>query len=444
MKTTSITFMLFLIIFFTNNTLFAGPAPFATKQFSLSDKSFKVELSRAGKKFIATVKKNDVTAIAEFNKLNEMIADSIAGKTSSNEKDLQAQREKIKTLQNIIQLESLSDFKSKIGDAIATLEPALKDQVSTPAAKDVFSLLQSDLDDDTSTNDEQQSLNKLLPKTSYVIYTDLEGFKNDQPNGLVQSEFYFTWFLNSKLFNNEKPQLFAARNMMLGINFTKLENNLRYKQVGYSIDTTGDLNDTMRFLNAIDLVRYMNLYSYIRVNFLTASIPKPFPQRLYVDGQLDFYDTGVHDTLLSSPDFGIHSWGYGINLKYATKFSPGVSPVNVELGAEFFGIRMHNNNILMKNEALYFPDDNPLNNTFNPDASKRNAYFWAIKPVLMYSPDKDKPDSHIFFRGSFYNNLFTRDVNADNTNHSNTYLQLQIGYEGKLSDLFPAKKETTE
>src|SRR5687768_4613802 len=66
-----------------------------------------------------------------------------------------------------------------------------------------------------------------------AIYTDFKGFSGDYPNGLVQTTLEGDFILN---INEHTINFF--RNIHCGINLTKLEDNLRYKNLLIGYDST--------------------------------------------------------------------------------------------------------------------------------------------------------------------------------------------------------------
>ena len=288
---------------------------------------------------------------------------------------------------------------------------------------------------------------KKLPVVSLITYSDFQGFKGDRPNGLVQAEANFSFYTNVKSFKSEKSSAVFFRNVVFGFNLTKVEDKLRYKQVNYFIDTSEAIHDTIRHIHTFDLVQYSNFNAYAKINFLTYKWPLT-KWKFYADGYGALFSTGVKDTLPVVTEYNLNSIAIGYNLKISTDYEPSEFPINVAFSVKGFHINCYSNSVRQRVGPLYVPDSDKRNNIFQKDGIVGGKSLTVFQLEFQYFPSKEN-SGKIFFRTSYYNNIFGRVINNEPSNdYGNNFLQVQVGYAGSFTEFlgrfFPEKKAETK
>jgi hypothetical protein len=280
----------------------------------------------------------------------------------------------------------------------------------------------------------------------YTVFTDFKGFKGDQPNGIIQSEAFFNFNLRGKhALGTPKPPVELFHNIIMGANFTKLGDNLRYKKLNISADKN---DNTVKHAHYIDLVRYQNFEGYIKLNLLYVRLDNlknsfiNIPLRFYADIFGNITSTGIRDTTLQTKDqeFNANSIGWGANFKLGTAFIANKEGhLDFEIGYTPYKLYLHNNNFKVSGGPLYSPEDNPLNSKYQdePHLSTINRFDFRIQ----YAPDLDNNEKNIFFRVMYHTNPVSLNLKDDGYK-ANSFLQVQLGYLGTFSSLFPDKKES--
>jgi hypothetical protein len=301
--------------------------------------------------------------------------------------------------------------------------------------------------DDSALKNEDSIADILLGNSfNYSIYSDFKGFKSDQPNGILQSEAFFNFN-----FRNEKPDEKSSKakslelfhNIMIGANFTKIGDNMRYKDVNINKDSSSVLTKHVHY---IDLVRYSNFEGYIKLNLINMRFDKfensfvNLPLRFYIDLFGKLASTGIRDTTLvaGSQEFNANSIGYGVNLKLGTYNIPKkIGHLDFEVGYTSYTLQLQNNNFKVSGGPLFSPEDNPLNNKYQsePHANSINKFDFRIQ----YAPDLEKNDKNIFFRVMYHTNPVSSSYS--DLYNTNSYLQVQLGYIGTFSSLFPKESK---
>lgn len=293
---------------------------------------------------------------------------------------------------------------------------------------------------------EVQAQKKYSPTTTFVTYSDFKGFKGDQPNGLVQFETNFNYYFKQKEFDKSKAQTIWLRNTIIGINLTKLDDKLRYRQLDY--DTIDQSPDTIRHIHTFDLVRYSNFNFYIKTNIFTFNMPGA-KLRLFGDLYAGLYSTGVRDSLLEDEkEFNLNSTGFGASMKIATNYRQNESPFNASFGITGFLISAHSNNVRQRVGPLYYPETDIRNKQFAKNGVFGGKTMTIFQLELRYSPSSDlNRNGKIFLRTSYYTNVFYKySDGANSSDYGNNFLQVQIGYVGTIEDLlsrfFPENTDT--
>ncbi len=157
--------------------------------------------------------------------------------------------------------------------------------------------LNNKLIDSTSYDSTKVESKKYLP-FYFRVYSDAKGFQKDQPNGLLQTEFGFTWQCKAFKIPLGKCNLYFLKNLQLpqvSLFQNKSDTSYRYTPVHY--DKTVALTDTNLFksrlnVHTLNLVKYAHYSVSGKLNVLAIECNKKCLQ-FYLDAFGTFYATGV-------------------------------------------------------------------------------------------------------------------------------------------------------
>ncbi len=272
------------------------------------------------------------------------------------------------------------------------------------------------------------------------IFSDFVGIKDDQPNGLVQTNFYISYLrptkirydkvcnkdsVKNKICWNPFPRLnkkltidstqtnhlgvFIARNaVLLDITFSKMENENRELPVRYDTITHG------RYLNKYDLLQYANVISLSKINIATFRWHNVLST--YLDYTPIFYSTAVLDTLLRKDAFRISSIAHGFNLKVST-VKDKESKLSADCSFSVFLPHIISGNF--SDSAEYQMKENITGQQIVP----HKKYPSAIQAIdIRIARDIDKKIS-AFLRFAAYGNFLCRKEDEPRNN----FVQFQLG-----------------
>lgn len=280
------------------------------------------------------------------------------------------------------------------------------------------------------------------------VFSDFLGFKQNAPNGLIQTEFWGNGYINkngdvlhlfkSDCFTKREIKLYPLHNAIFMFNLSKIgnSNDTRYKQVDYFKDTllanNNNPDSIVHHMHTFDLIKYSNLSFVGKLNFAALYFDKPH-LKFFLDGYCVFYSTGVHDSLFEGStrkdwDFNIYSVGYGLNCKAISYINQSF---NLEISYTGYNLTLLNSNSIKQNTGnLYYPETNPKNSLFVEDDNKKINTRVGIYSVQVFCVPKSKAKTNIiFFRISYYSNTLRafKKGNFVPTGY-NDYLQVQVGY----------------
>jgi len=255
------------------------------------------------------------------------------------------------------------------------------------------------------------SSNELDSSYFYIrAYSDFVGLQDDQPNGLLQTEFFFDWNLRLN-YDSAKALVFFYNLVLPEVGILKLDEKERYLPVLYG-ETT---NRTM--LNATDLVKYANLRLAAKLNILKLKLNSL--NRLYLDGYAVHYRTGITDSTRKEPESIFNTFGAGGNIlfrsyKKNTKF-------RLDLMYSLFWLKSTSNRYDLVSssadaESTVMTDDQVSNDT-SPLSNLSIQVAFEGK-------------THSFLRFSYTNNWFTFGKSPD---FYNGFWQVQIGVSKRIT-----------
>lgn len=371
-----------------------------------------------------------------------------AGAQSNTPGDNTAQTNK----QNTNEKQELFLKKYHIYDSLATVYEGLYRDSARQYLDSLF------LIDRSSSGTEPVKEEKTGGNLRFRLYTDLVGLDSDQPNSLIQNQFFLSWHLNERPGTTGKG---SSKKITLFYNLifpivdlwkVKSEDSLRYKLVDYDTvhtvkDITGKDADSVlgpiRHIHTLDLIRHARMDVSGKLNVLKLDCNKRMYIFLDVFGAV--YRTGLRDTLLREEDsrFNVTSVGFGYNLKLRLK-SPG-SPFSLDVSYTSFGLRLLNNHVYQRYGSLYYPGSDIRNSVYDIAQAQKHSALQGIgiygAEVHYSGKDNDKDDNELFLKMTLYTNPLLGD-NAT-YNYNNNYFQVQLGTNqsiDKLWNLFKPSK----
>lgn len=281
------------------------------------------------------------------------------------------------------------------------------------------------------------------------IFTDLIGFSEDKPNGLIQAEGKFeTGIFSQPVWNNNyysKVKLKLLPSAYASFTISKVENKLRYyivpkdsvilyNEVSKKFD---DTTNRRRAIRNTDIIQYANLLLNARFNLI--SIESDFVHiKFYLEGGI--IRTAVNDTTNGTDNLGNAivkdsksilnslktSWGITIKLKSTSK-------LGVDFGIEWQRTSL-NNNLLTQVSTRY-------NRIKRQEELQESIYrgFPNFQPQIIipnvniyYYLDKDFKN-RLYIRGKYFKELRSR---------SDNLFFVQFGYSTDLNGFFGLFKKS--
>lgn len=143
-----------------------------------------------------------------------------------------------------------------------------------------------------------------------MIFSDIVGIKDDQPNGLIQTNFYFSY---ERPDISDKSTLIPLKNIVLvDITLSKIENDEYKLPVRYVSQ-----DSTKGYLNQLDLLQYAHIKAASKFNLICYHLKDDFD--IYFDLLAGFFRTAIYDSLKISNTKNLNTLTYGINVKLRTK-----------------------------------------------------------------------------------------------------------------------------
>lgn len=263
-----------------------------------------------------------------------------------------------------------------------------------------------------------------------TIFTDLNGLSGDEPNGIIQTEFYKEMAIFKQRFNFERP-MFKTKTINLNVKpksdfsfgfasyvkphfvISKIESENKILELGYKNLTINNQTDSIFYASTIDLRKHESFRVGLGFNLLFFDLPSA-KTSIFLD--YSFYGARIPV------------------IKPATESQPAPQKFNsnaIEHGAfvttEFFtderyGLRISGgfNAYHVYNDKFIQVGDNRdfSNNTEMEDKSKYRSTYWKAEFLAYLKPNSDGKGK-IFFRYSYY-------MPHDHADLS--WSQIQLGY----------------
>lgn len=269
-------------------------------------------------------------------------------------------------------------------------------------------------------NKQTDTLKKNPLKFGGMIFSDFVGINKDQPNGLIQTNFYFSW---ERPFDSQRyPTLIPLRNIVLiDLTFSKIENDLYQLPVRYVSE-----DSTKGYLNRLDLYQYANIKAISKLNLITFKVPNAF--KAYIDIIGTFYRTAIKDSLKLSDGENVFSVALGINAKLKTEIDP-ITHLQAELSYCYFKPSLFSKTYQETGGPQYYEHHGQITQDIvNEDISGINI----IDLILNYCGEKTKKYLRISFCGNYF---------GKKNSTPNIFSQFQVGVEFNLLSLFEGKIE---
>ncbi|ACU63310.1 hypothetical protein [Chitinophaga pinensis] len=270
----------------------------------------------------------------------------------------------------------------------------------------------------------------------FAVYTDFEGFQQSNPNGLIQTEFYFSWpGINKPIIRipkkgKETVHIYLLRNMVIpNIQLNKLEDKLKYLPLIKA--------NSHYYVSTFDLIQYANLTNYVKLNLITFGFKSK--TRLYADLMLNHVNTLAIDSATNNK-FSLNSLGPGISFKYKTEDSN--SPINLMTEVSLFGLHLLNTEFRQHDGPQYSSVQKDI--TELDTIVRKHNTMWRFQAEVTIDPSKigkEKPSSQssslIFLRTYIYTERVPFNKNLKGSN--NSLFMLQLGYRLTLNDVLTKK-----
>lgn len=260
------------------------------------------------------------------------------------------------------------------------------------------------------------------------IFSDLVGISDDQPNGLLQTNVYFSYTRPVKLYNSEK----VCKRSHFGRNVVLLD--LTISKIGiqnYALPVRYDYaNDTAKFVNRFDLVQYANVFAATKLNIYTLKWHKVLT--IYADFIPVLYNTSLSDTLTSQNDISVSNVALGLNFKGIIE-PDKISGLSAEFSYSIYRPVMYSD--YYDDRASYQLKEPYDGNTVSHD--RYSHFIQVIDWRIMHKPKEAKLSSYLRF--SIVGNFIKKpDVPR------NIFYQFQIGASFNFSSFDLFKKSVSD
>lgn len=255
------------------------------------------------------------------------------------------------------------------------------------------------------------------------IYSDFLGFKESNPNGLIQAEIEKEIPLWTKRFPS--PFFGPTANkgffnyVKLNLTFSRIEDREQNLQVSYADEFVNNVYSPKKYVTYLDLVRRENTSVGLDANILSFDFTSP-KLRLEINAGIHFARVRAIDSLKSETNTDLPKTNFfnkSVNtLRYYPDFILRVRP------EERFGgfIRFRPFRILTPREEEFFSVSS--RNAFLENREIKEAWLHRIEMSLFYKPNP-KGDNKFFFR--------YRNTNVS-TWETNGFGEFQVGYHAYL------------
>lgn len=251
----------------------------------------------------------------------------------------------------------------------------------------------------------------LKPKFSFTQYTDLQGFDNDKPNGVLQEEFRFLWPTNGKSING-KGNFYLFRSVTFPtilLNRIDKSKKSRDYPVGKTIPRNPASKDSMLpYLTTMDIFKYSNLQIGGNVVLLAYKASNTLLQLQYGFSLLrnkPYYG----DTIKSGVDSGRVADDFRPVYTFQNKFELNVQSsikdydFNIAASAGVMLINMRDNYYKQFDASVVDPFNQntsllPANDAFIKRKPKPIWYFSGVLEKKFGEEDQN----NVFFRVNYY------------------------------------------
>jgi hypothetical protein len=255
------------------------------------------------------------------------------------------------------------------------------------------------------------------------VFTDFEGIKADQPNGLIQTNLYFSYV---RRYDSVKySKIVPLRNIVLAdFTFSKIEQNNRELPVRYL-----NQDSIYGYLNQLDLYQYANIKVTTKLNLITLELfeNKDESFRAYFDIIGTFYRTALHDSLKISDSKNVISIASGINLRMKYYADPK-SKLSAELSYTYFKPSLFTGSYREIAGPQYLDHKGQITQDM---VNEKKSGINIIDLIIGH----DGNNSTQFLRVSISGNYFFKQANTA----PNIFYQIQMGLDYKLDNIFSSK-----
>jgi len=285
-------------------------------------------------------------------------------------------------------------------------------------------------------------------QVNLIVYSDLQGLSEKQPNAIIQPSLSASISLNNKPFNQgNRIELTLVKNLMFLVNAwqVKQDTSFRYFPLSYLVDSTATGKDTIPYIHVLNIVKYASFAFSAKVNLLTIAI-KEIGLKLFIDDYPIFYCTGISDSLLPAQyrQYRIYSVGNGMN--YKLRFKQDDSHYRFDISYTQYGLTLLHNSIVSRQGKLYYPESSPKNiinnkNDLTNNLEYANSIIGIYSFEIRYSSkiNKENDNDGIFIRMMFYTNPI-KSLTSSTKGYGNNYLQLQFGISKNIVKLWETLK----
>jgi hypothetical protein len=301
--------------------------------------------------------------------------------------------------------------------------------------------------------DKTQDSSLTKPKLEFIgrLYSDFVGLKADNPNGLIQTKFLFSYTRQYDSLKCTIPfknsfEIVPFRNVVLAdFAFSKIDQKNRELPVRYNSD-----DSISGYLNRLDLYQYayfsvtgkLNLFTVRcfskcegdsvdkKHNCKTVTFLKSYESfRLYFDLIGTFYNTSIADSLKRSNMTSVNSIAWGINIR-ATFYPTSKSNLKAEIEYTHFFPSLFTHTYKEIAGPQYLAHTGLITQSMIDERK------YAINSFdLVFVRNNDNKSAQ-FLRLSIIGNFFARPALTS----PNLFYQLQLGTDFTLNDLFKKKE----
>lgn len=402
-----------------------------------------------------------VSPRTQLKKEFDNIAQTFSKKDSLEfEKTAQKQLDKLNKIKKNLENKRISDkkFERKVERLIADLNNSSDNNTNYNSKEDlndtiivtVRKYINNKLSDSTSYDSAKAEAKKYLP-FYFRVYSDAKGFKKEQPNGLLQTEFGFNWEIKALTWSSKNCKVYFLKNLQLPqVSLFQNKNDTSFQYTPVHYDKSIPITDTTLFtsrlnVHTLNLIKYAHYTVSGKLNLLAVEYKKK-GIKWYLDAFGTFYSTGIsYDSTTykllqikkEDSKFQVFSAGGGLNSKLI--ICPPKTYFTLEVSYTQFYLLLLNNDIRQSYGKLHTPDYNssnyktPLIRSYNDKSLSAIAIYNVEVRYSSTRNDKKKDNTGVFLRFNFFTNPFTSF--SFKSNYGNNYTQIQVGVSHTFEEL---------